>query len=95
MILHRSSIRLQQHCLQCLRHTRVTRGRRHASSASAPNISTTPQPNAALTTLTNELDRIAPRFEIAGDDIEILHAPADFYDVLKVRNCPRLQHLLI
>jgi CDP-diacylglycerol--glycerol-3-phosphate 3-phosphatidyltransferase len=39
-----------------------------------------------LGAFTNELDRIAPRFEIRGEQIQILRTPAEFYDSLKVGN---------
>jgi CDP-diacylglycerol--glycerol-3-phosphate 3-phosphatidyltransferase len=32
----------------------------------------------------NELDRIAPKFEIHGSQIQILQEPKDFYETLKV-----------
>jgi len=37
-----------------------------------------------LSGLTDELDRIAPRFDIDGRDIEILKEPSDFFEALKV-----------
>jgi hypothetical protein len=42
-----------------------------------------------LGTFTTELDRIAPRFEIQGSQIQILRSPSDFYETLKVgqRSC--------
>jgi CDP-diacylglycerol--glycerol-3-phosphate 3-phosphatidyltransferase len=33
---------------------------------------------------TNELDRIAPKFEIHGSQIQILQEPKEFYETLKV-----------
>jgi len=38
-----------------------------------------------LGAFTNELDRIAPKFEIQGSQIHILRTPSDFYETLKVR----------
>lgn len=32
----------------------------------------------------NELDRIAPRFDIQGSQIQILQSPLEFYETLKV-----------
>jgi CDP-diacylglycerol--glycerol-3-phosphate 3-phosphatidyltransferase len=40
-----------------------------------------------LGAFTNELDRIAPKFEIRGSQIRILREPSEFYDVLKVGGC--------
>lgn len=39
-----------------------------------------------LGVFTNELDRIAPKFEIAGSQVRILRTPAEFYETLKVGN---------
>ncbi|CZS93801.1 probable phosphatidylglycerophosphate synthase PEL1 [Rhynchosporium agropyri] len=38
----------------------------------------------------NELDKIAPKFEIQGSQIDILRSPAEFYETLKVRLIPTL-----
>ncbi|CCX32898.1 hypothetical protein FPQ18DRAFT_321902 [Pyronema domesticum] len=38
-----------------------------------------------LGSLTNELDKIAPRFEVDAEKIEIIRGPADFYSALKER----------
>jgi hypothetical protein len=48
-----------------------------------------PAPIAALRapilgSITNELDKIAPRFEVEADRIHIIRDPADFYAALKV-----------
>ncbi len=40
--------------------------------------------------LTGELDRIAPRFEIEPDQLQILKEPREFYDTLKVGLIPLL-----
>jgi CDP-diacylglycerol---glycerol-3-phosphate 3-phosphatidyltransferase len=50
------------------------------SSASAPTSSM-----GMLAPFTNELDHIAPSFNIDGTQIQILQTPADFYETLKVR----------
>lgn len=34
--------------------------------------------------VTAELDKIAPKFEVRGEQIRILRGPAEFYEVLKV-----------
>jgi CDP-diacylglycerol--glycerol-3-phosphate 3-phosphatidyltransferase len=37
-----------------------------------------------LATITTDLDKIAPRFEIQPEQIEIIQTPAEFYQTLKV-----------
>jgi CDP-diacylglycerol--glycerol-3-phosphate 3-phosphatidyltransferase len=37
-----------------------------------------------LATITTDLDKIAPRFEMQPEQIEILQTPAEFYQTLKV-----------
>lgn len=37
-----------------------------------------------LGTLTGELDKLAPRFEVNASQIRILRAPGEFYETLKV-----------
>jgi len=58
--------------------------RRYSTSTSS-----TPAPNGAsqasmLGAFTSELDRIAPKFEIQGSQIQILRTPSEFYETLKV-----------
>lgn len=38
-----------------------------------------------LAPLVSELDRMAPSFDIRGEQVRILQTPADFYETLKVR----------
>lgn len=38
-----------------------------------------------MSPLTNELDRIAPSFDLHGDQIEVIQTPAQFYETLKNR----------
>jgi hypothetical protein len=37
-----------------------------------------------LATVTSDLDKIAPRFEVQPEQIEILKTPSEFYETLKV-----------
>ena len=37
-----------------------------------------------LAVITNELDQLAPRFDVPASSIDILREPAEFYEVLKV-----------
>jgi hypothetical protein len=47
--------------------------------------SSTPQSQASmLATITTDLDKIAPRFEIQPEQITIIKTPTDFYETLKV-----------
>ncbi|KAE8446646.1 hypothetical protein EG329_011839 [Mollisiaceae sp. DMI_Dod_QoI] len=51
-----------------------------ASSVAAPS---SPSPASMLGAFTNELDRIAPKFEVHGSQINILRTPSEFYETLK------------
>jgi len=53
------------------------------SQASSPAVMQQ-SPVSLLATLTGELDKIAPRFELDPDKIEIIHSPSEFYEALKV-----------
>lgn len=65
--------------------TRTFRTTRRYSTSSAEMASPVPQSQASmLATITTDLDKIAPRFEIQPDQIEILQTPAEFYQTLKV-----------
>lgn len=37
-----------------------------------------------LGAFTNELDKIAPKFEVEGSQIHVLRSPSEFYETLKV-----------
>lgn len=39
----------------------------------------------ALAPFVSELDRLAPSFDVRGDQIRIIKTPAEFYETLKVR----------
>lgn len=45
-------------------------------------------PISILGTLTTELDKISPRFELQSSQIRILKSPVDFYEALKVGSSP-------
>lgn len=51
-----------------------------ASSTQANGLSA-----GSLAPLVSELDRMAPSFDICGEDVCIIRSPADFYETLKVR----------
>jgi len=67
-----------------------SKARKFSTSTSS---TTTPSPSSNATSVssfgafTNELDRIAPRFEIHGSQIKVLRTPAEFYETLKVGIC--------
>ncbi len=46
-----------------------------------------------LGAFTSELDRIAPKFEIQGSQIQILRTPTEFYETLKVGSIMELEPL--
>ena len=79
--------------LRCSATRRLHLGRPRMDLAKPRKFSTsTPVANAnssstasMLGAFTNELDRIAPKFEIQGSQIHILRTPSDFYETLKVR----------
>lgn len=41
---------------------------------------------APIRALTDELDRLAPRFDVEASQIKILETPSEFYETLKVRS---------
>lgn len=49
-----------------------------------------PQSHASmLASITTDLDKIAPRFEVQPEQIEILRTPSEFYETLKVGSTSR------
>ncbi|KAK3075259.1 CDP-diacylglycerol--glycerol-3-phosphate 3-phosphatidyltransferase [Teratosphaeriaceae sp. CCFEE 6253] len=68
----------------CIRdHVRL-RQRRLSSTYNGPaaGISSSASP---LASITSELDKLTPRFDVSADSIEILKSPVDFYEALKNR----------
>ena len=63
---------------QCRRYSASAGG--SSTAAGSAQISSI----GALAPFINELDRIAPSFDIKGDQIRIIRTPADFYETLKV-----------
>jgi hypothetical protein len=63
--------------------------RRYSTSGAPPMASSTPQNQASmLATITTDLDKIAPRFELQPDQITIIQTPTEFYETLKVGAIP-------
>ncbi|KAF3482411.1 CDP-diacylglycerol-glycerol-3-phosphate 3-phosphatidyltransferase [Arthroderma uncinatum] len=67
---------------------------RKFSSTSAPTASYTSS-SSPIGSLTVELDRIAPKFEVKASNIQILNSPAAFYETLKdkIRSAKRRVYL--
>lgn len=63
------------------------KGRRYstASSTASPGTQSTAGQMPVLAAFTEELDRIAPRFDIKGEQVTVLRTPEEFYETLKVR----------
>lgn len=58
--------------------------RRYSSQAGAAPASTQGNAVGALAPFVSELDRIAPSFDLRGEQIQIIQTPAEFYETLKV-----------
>ncbi|KAG9248229.1 CDP-diacylglycerol-glycerol-3-phosphate 3-phosphatidyltransferas-like protein, partial [Calycina marina] len=72
--------------LQALRPTiRSFKHRSYSSSTTCMPSSSTPSSASMLGTFTNELDKIAPRFEVEGSQINVLRSPSEFYKTLKTK----------
>ncbi|KAF1813267.1 phospholipase D/nuclease [Eremomyces bilateralis CBS 781.70] len=60
------------------------RVRKLSSSSTSSTLPVQPSSSiAAVGTLTNEIDKLAPRFELDGSQIQILRTPSEFYETLK------------
>lgn len=46
-----------------------------------------------LVPIVSELDRMAPSFDLRGEDIRVIRTPAEFYETLKVRYCCTAVHM--
>ncbi|KAF1998902.1 CDP-diacylglycerol-glycerol-3-phosphate 3-phosphatidyltransferas-like protein [Amniculicola lignicola CBS 123094] len=71
-----------------LRQTRRTAQplRSYTTGQTASMPLSTPQSQASmLATITTDLDKIAPRFEIQPDQIRIIQTPTEFYEILKTK----------
>jgi hypothetical protein len=53
--------------------------------AGSPPASSSANGVGALAPFVTELDRLAPSFDIRGEQIRIIRTPAEFYETLKVR----------
>lgn len=84
--------RVGGHTLRCASRSPVVRRKfweRSFSTQIPPSTSTAAQSSASpLGSITTELDRIAPCFEVPASRITVLDSPANFYTTLKVRMTP-------
>ncbi|RDW89599.1 hypothetical protein BP6252_01631 [Coleophoma cylindrospora] len=48
-----------------------------------------------LGAFTNELDKIAPKFEIHGSQVQVLRSPSDFYETLKAKILGAEDHIFL
>ena len=73
---------------------RAPKGRRYSTASSSVSgggvQSTAGQGAPMLAAFTEELDKIAPRFDIRGDQVKVLRTPSEFYETLKVCGLPGL-----
>lgn len=67
-----------------IRGFRVARRYSSSSTANAAPGSSPQSQASMLATITSDLDRIAPRFEVESEQIQILKTPEEFYETLKV-----------
>lgn len=56
------------------------------ASPSSAAVADVQSPIAALGGLTNELDKLSPRFDIDASQYKILQSPSEFFETLKVTN---------
>ena len=81
--------------LPCLRQASSSTARRHVtkygrverrySSTSSGTAAPIQSSAAPIASITNELDKLSPRFDVPAESIEILRTPAEFYATLKAR----------
>jgi CDP-diacylglycerol--glycerol-3-phosphate 3-phosphatidyltransferase len=65
--------------------------RRFSTSSSSVTSPNGASQASMLGAFTSELDRIAPKFEIQGSQIQILRTPSEFYETLKVGNIREME----
>ena len=71
---------------QVTKYGRVQRRYSSTSIGSALPAAPVQSSAAPIASITNELDRLSPRFDIPAESIEILRTPAEFYSTLKARS---------
>ena len=87
-------VRSASRCRQTLRPTlhraavrtsRFTPSRRFSTPASTAPQSSVLSSAGLLAPFTNELDKLAPSFQINGSQIEVIQTPTEFYETLKAK----------
>lgn len=66
---------------QIVKYGRVQR--RYSSTSAAGPTASVSSSAAPIASITSELDRLSPRFDVPAESIEILRTPAEFYSALK------------
>ena len=59
--------------------------RRRMSTMGSPIPSPSSSMASPLASVTSELDKLSPRFDVPAGSIEVLKSPSEFYETLKVR----------
>lgn len=89
--------RVGGHTLRCAARSPVIRRKfwERSFSTQIPSSTSTAAPSSVspLGSITTELDRIAPCFEVPASRISILDSPASFYTTLKVRMTPAVDEV--
>jgi hypothetical protein len=89
VMIIRSCLRYSKSSIRPLSRWRAHQGRPlrkyTTSSASASAPSSPPSSFSVLSSVTSELDKLSPRFEVQPSQIQILKSPGEFYEALKVR----------
>ncbi|OBT48332.1 hypothetical protein VE00_01185 [Pseudogymnoascus sp. WSF 3629] len=78
---------------------RAAKGRRYSTASSSVSgggvQSTAGQGAPMLAAFTEELDKIAPRFDIRGDQVKVLRTPSEFYETLKDKIRKAEKHIFL
>jgi len=66
---------------------RIYRGiqREHSTTSTPLSVGQESCPASPLASITNELDKLSPRFDVSADSIEIIRTPSEFYETLKAK----------
>lgn len=84
MITRQSTACIRQISRSSTRRYRHGSFQRRKASTSTAMPATAPSPAAPLASITSELDKLTPRFDVSASSIEILKGPSEFYETLKV-----------
>lgn len=96
IMIIRSCFRCSRNSVRPLSRGRAQQGRplrKYTTSSASASTPSPPQSSfSMLGSVTSELDKLSPRFELEPSQILILKSPSEFYETLKVRCCP-IEHL--